>query len=337
MKARHSAKYNQIYDKIYYDIDMEDYETEIDERRLDIICGKTTKEEIYEEMACPYGLKEFLHGYCDEFANVLKDKLPEEFEIKSITDTDGRLIHAFCEGTIEGVTYYADARGITNSWEEFSNEFANYYDYNRMEKVNFPFTDKNDIINSGCYLDGTIDRGYSSAFEDIIEDFIDSNSLIYNFNKMKNINVLLIPNDIEKLDFGETFHLCCQEALDPSDIDVIILPEGIKELDDAFYGFAKMEYIKIPESVEKIQNGTFADCENLHRISMMCPTNLINDINVFDYCPDNLIIQDANGLEETIDEIENKINSQIIEINKAMESVTEDIDIDEEDLDALGA
>ena len=212
-----------------------------------------------------------------------------------------------------------------------------YYDYNRMEKVSFPFTDKNDIINSGCYLDGTIDRGYSSAFEDIIEDFIDSNSLIYNFNKMKNINVLLIPNDIEKLDFGETFHLCCQEALDPSDIDVIILPEGIKELDDAFYGFAKMEYIKIPESVEKIQNGTFADCENLHRVSMMCSTNLINDINVFDYCPDNLIIEDANGLEETIDEIENKINSQIIEINKAMESVTEDIDIDEEDLDALGA
>lgn len=63
----------------------------------------------------------FLHGNCYDVAALIK-KFDDKWEIKQIFD--GGPIHTYCQYTApDGQTFFADARGVTNDWQEFIAEF----------------------------------------------------------------------------------------------------------------------------------------------------------------------------------------------------------------------
>lgn len=76
----------------------------------------------------PLDMYKYLHGYCDDFACALNRKYG--YDIESIWSESGKLIHAFCvkPALHEGEkNYYIDARGITDNWKEFIEEFRDEY------------------------------------------------------------------------------------------------------------------------------------------------------------------------------------------------------------------
>lgn len=64
----------------------------------------------------------YLHGHCDEFAETLSERFG--YEIHSLWNSDeDSLIHAYCFKFMNDKAYYIDARGITDNWDEFIEEF----------------------------------------------------------------------------------------------------------------------------------------------------------------------------------------------------------------------
>lgn len=83
-----------------------------------------------------YCIGEMLHGHCDIFAiqlgRVLKEKnIPFQYCI--LSSEDEGLIHCFlyvCDENIHNNTELAiDVRGITDDFEEFFDEFADFFSY----------------------------------------------------------------------------------------------------------------------------------------------------------------------------------------------------------------
>lgn len=70
----------------------------------------------------------YLHGYCDDFAMALSEAFG--YEIETVHNGDGKLIHAYCVDNTCGKTVYIDIRGITSDlklfYEEFENELTYY-------------------------------------------------------------------------------------------------------------------------------------------------------------------------------------------------------------------
>lgn len=69
----------------------------------------------------------YLHGVCGVFALALHDRLGHPIEAL-LDDSDlpmwGRLVHLYCPVKVLGQQGYADVRGITTSWDEFLEEYA---------------------------------------------------------------------------------------------------------------------------------------------------------------------------------------------------------------------
>lgn len=69
----------------------------------------------------------YLHGVCGVFALALHDRLSHPIEAL-LDDSDGplwsRLVHLYCPVKVLGQQGYADVRGITTSWDEFLDEYA---------------------------------------------------------------------------------------------------------------------------------------------------------------------------------------------------------------------
>lgn len=73
----------------------------------------------------------YLHGVCGVFALALHDRLGHPIEAL-LDDSDlpmwGRLVHLYCPVKVLGQQGYADVRGITTSWDEFLEEYAELSD-----------------------------------------------------------------------------------------------------------------------------------------------------------------------------------------------------------------
>ncbi len=123
----------------------------------------------------------FLHGVCDEFAVMLSDIYG--YEIETVRNGVGRLIHAYCISQIGDEKAYIDVRGITTDAELFFNEFKNelYYcpdgrifveDEEGCEVVaeKEVFQSKNELFEGE----------YEDWEDDNIKDFILSNAAYYN-------------------------------------------------------------------------------------------------------------------------------------------------------------
>ena len=69
----------------------------------------------------------YLHGVCGVFALALHDRIGHPIEAL-LDDNDGpmwsRLVHLYCPVKVLGQQGYADVRGITTSWDEFLEEYA---------------------------------------------------------------------------------------------------------------------------------------------------------------------------------------------------------------------
>lgn len=88
----------------------------------------------------------FLHGECNVFAVFLHDKYGYDIEsLWNKGEFDTGLIHSYCTKEINGVKYYIDIRGITDSYQEFMKEFydnglwsgdfeESYITYNTLDK-----------------------------------------------------------------------------------------------------------------------------------------------------------------------------------------------------------
>ncbi len=70
-------------------------------------------------------LFDFIHGRCAEFAYYFHEQNPDwkivDMRRGNFWDS---LIHSYCIKEIGGITYFADARGITDDPEEFFADFA---------------------------------------------------------------------------------------------------------------------------------------------------------------------------------------------------------------------
>lgn len=103
----------------YYDTDKNDDEFEFD-----------FLEEVM--LPCPNGkfkkanLMLFLHGYCDIFAYRLRDLFGYQICNEYEDENCEHLIHSYCKFNYEGKDYYIDIRGITDDYDEFRNEFADW-------------------------------------------------------------------------------------------------------------------------------------------------------------------------------------------------------------------
>ncbi len=66
----------------------------------------------------------FIHVECNVFASFLHDKYG--YKIESVWNKSGEykgLVHSYCVKEVNGIKYYIDVRGITDSWHEFIQEF----------------------------------------------------------------------------------------------------------------------------------------------------------------------------------------------------------------------
>ena len=74
---------------------------------------------------------DFLHGYCLDFALLLSDELG--YQLETVRDPAGALIHAYCISEVDGEKLYIDVRGITNDADLFFKEFEDEVDYSDGE------------------------------------------------------------------------------------------------------------------------------------------------------------------------------------------------------------
>lgn len=95
-------------------------------------------------------LNDFIHGECDVFAEIFAEQNPD-FSTKMITNEDGRMIHAFCTAEVDGKELYADARGITDNWDEFIREYSGTRnELGDGRDLSLPSTDLAQLKEKGC-------------------------------------------------------------------------------------------------------------------------------------------------------------------------------------------
>lgn len=78
-------------------------------------------------ISCGYGwsLFDFIHGKCGYFADYFHENNPDWKVINMMRGSSwGTMIHSYCIKEINGTTYFADARGITDDPETFFNDFT---------------------------------------------------------------------------------------------------------------------------------------------------------------------------------------------------------------------
>lgn len=96
---------------------------------------------------------EFLHGYCDVFAYRLREKFGYDICFDYEDEDCSQLIHAYCTVTVGNKTYWIDCRGITDDYEEFIEEFADWDCFGNMDSSIPWFIDQSKIIlnRNGIY------------------------------------------------------------------------------------------------------------------------------------------------------------------------------------------
>lgn len=68
-----------------------------------------------------FHIYDFLHGYCEIFAQHLHDKYG--YVTEKVLDANGELVHCYGTRTEKGKTIFADLRGETDNYQEFIREF----------------------------------------------------------------------------------------------------------------------------------------------------------------------------------------------------------------------
>lgn len=76
----------------------------------------------YENEAAGVNVYDYLHGYCEVFAAHLHDKYG--YDVESVLDADGQLVHCYGVKEKGGTTVFADVRGETDDYKELIEEFA---------------------------------------------------------------------------------------------------------------------------------------------------------------------------------------------------------------------
>lgn len=139
---------------------------------------------------------EFLHGYCNDFANCLRDR-DERWTISSLHNEDGRMIHTYCEANINGTTYYADVRGVTSDFSKFAREFTKMPEGYSGRDLTIPTDDYEKLNSTGCIRKNSEIRSNNfPGVTDAINDFINR---FYGCYSIESINLLSIENNKSKL------------------------------------------------------------------------------------------------------------------------------------------
>ena len=149
-------------------------------------------------------------------------------------------------------------------------------------------------------------------------------------------HTLIIPEETSCINRGLMFTLCEAQNIEKQNITNISIPEKTWLIEsNSFENCESLTSITIPERVAFIEEYAFFGCENLSHVKLECDISAISDINIFDYCPDDMEIELNDGSVISIDELEdimNKtINEQIIDKinqeNSEIEDEEEEFDI----------
>ena len=77
---------------------------------------------------------DFLHGFCNEFADYLHEKYG--YSVEAVREY-GNLIHMYCTAEIDGETHFIDIRGICDDWDEFMQEFTDAGLWENMDRTRY--------------------------------------------------------------------------------------------------------------------------------------------------------------------------------------------------------
>ena len=96
-----------------------------------------------DEFDFTFSANDMLHGFCDIFAEVLAEEFNPNYQVYSLLDpSDGYLTHCYCVMFDGYKKYYADVRGITDDFNEFISEFADFVDTE----------DEQELLNAGLIV-----------------------------------------------------------------------------------------------------------------------------------------------------------------------------------------
>ena len=73
---------------------------------------------------------------------------------------------------------------------------------------------------------------------------------------------------------------------------------------------------EIPANIKLIKTRTFSDCQNLRYLKLECNLDAVENINVFDYCSDDLQIELSTGEIISLEELDNLLDKRLIEDNE---------------------
>lgn len=80
--------------------------------------------------------------------------------------------------------------------------------------------------------------------------------------------------------------------------------------------FSDSVSLTIPANIKLIKTRTFSDCQNLRYLKLECDLDAIENINVFDYCSDDLQIELSTGEIISLEELDNLLDEKLIEDNE---------------------
>lgn len=115
----------------------------------------------------PFGVYDFLHGYCNEFAYMLNEKYG--YPIYEIVDHTGTLIHSFARLDQNNIHYFIDVRGITTDYHEFISEFEDWTDEETSIENTFPVN----LLDKGVRERNTPSKGNREFIEKLFSDYGD--------------------------------------------------------------------------------------------------------------------------------------------------------------------
>ena len=153
------------------------------------------------------------------------------------------------------------------------------------------------------------------------------------FRDCTSLKSITIPNSVTSIGFA-AFSKC--ESLTP-----VTIPNSVTSIEDwAFRNCTNLKSITIPDSVICIKDKAFYNCTNLSYIKLECDVSAISDINVFDYCPDNMQIELKDGTVISIDELEDIMNNNLTieqqhELNGKELDLNDKIEDEEDEFDDL--
>ena len=116
-----------------------------------------------------YNAYNYLHGFCDIFAQCLHERYGYSMEYIFQRTGDNEddpvvLIHAYCKTVVKGKDVYIDVRGIQGDYDVFVDEFRDFFDFD-----DYTYTTQNDDPLPGhIYCD---DLDHKKAAEKLIEEY----------------------------------------------------------------------------------------------------------------------------------------------------------------------